>query len=226
MSALFKVHNLCHHYHLGGLEVPALRGIDLEIEAGGMVCIMGPSGSGKSTLLSVLGLIEPASAGSLSFAGEDMSTLSTSRKNFLRRYQFGFVFQEFHLMQVLTAFENIEFFLARQKIDRLSRRERVLWALEQVGLADQRDKLPGQMSGGQRQRVAIARALAKNPKVIFADEPTASLDQTTGRAIVELLAGVSATHQATVIMASHDAMASTYAQRRIRIVDGRLTQET
>ena len=178
---LYQLSGVNFQYHLGTLLVQALRNIDLKIDAGDFVCFRGPSGSGKTTLLNLLGLIEPPQEGTTLFEGEDLSKLSETQKNHIRRFRIGFVFQNFHLIPVLRADENVEYFLARQGLPKKERQERVETALKAVGLWEHRNKKPLEMSGGQRQRVAIARALAKHPHVIVADEPTASLDSSTGK---------------------------------------------
>jgi len=185
--------------------------------------LAGPSGSGKSTLLHLLGLIEPVQSGSLLYGGQDFSALSEAEKNQFRRFDLGFIFQQFFLFDTLTALENVEYFLKNQNLTAAERLKRSEAALTQVGLASHLRKKPNEMSGGQRQRVAIARALVKNPKVILADEPTASLDQKTGREVMELLKAAAA-NGTTVIVASHDPMALSYADRIIHIQDGLLQE--
>ncbi|MFW7380021.1 MAG: ABC transporter ATP-binding protein [Oligoflexus sp.] len=220
---LYKLSDIKHCYALGEHAVIALDGISLEIFPSQFVTIMGPSGSGKSTLLSILGLIERPSQGQLLWQGVNLKEQSEKQWNHLRRYQFGFIFQEFHLFPVLTAAENVEYFLARQGLERTERQQRVEEALTMVGLKDQINKRPGEMSGGQRQRVAIARALAKRPKVIIADEPTASLDQTTSGEILQILRDLTEKEQTTVIMASHDPLVLDYSKKLYHLKDGQLT---
>jgi putative ABC transport system ATP-binding protein len=220
--SLYEVRSARFSYKLGHLRVPALDGVDLDIERGAFLCLSGPSGSGKTTLLNLLGLIEPVQEGSVAFAGTSVQSLSEGERNRIRRYRIGFVFQTFQLFPVLRADENVEYFLTRQRLARDGRRERVRAALEAVGLWEHRRKRPSEMSGGQRQRVAVARALAKQPDVIIADEPTAHLDQTTGRGVMEVLSRLNHEQGVTLIMASHDPMVQGFARRRIQLVDGRL----
>ena len=220
--SLYQVRDARFSYRLGALRVPALNGVELDIERGDFVCLSGPSGSGKTTLLNVLGLIERVQTGSVVFGGRSLETLSERQRNQIRRYRVGFVFQSFQLFPVLRADENVEYFLTRQKLPRDVRRERVRSALEIVGLWEHRRKRPLEMSGGQCQRVAVARALAKQPDVIIADEPTAHLDQATGRGIMDVFSQLNRERGVTVIMASHDPMVHGFARQRLRLVDGRI----
>ena len=223
MSILYEVRELDFEYPLGQQRVRALHEVSLDIAAGDFLCLAGPSGSGKSTLLNVLGLIEPVQSGRVVFNGSALDTLSESSKNRIRRHQLAFVFQQFHLLPVLTAAENVEYFLIRQGVSRDERSRRVRKALEDVGTWDQRDKWPRQMSGGQQQRVAVARAIAKQPSVIIADEPTASLDQENGREIMRILKALSRDKGVTVIIASHDRMVLDHAETLVTLRDGRIT---
>ena len=218
---IYRARDLHFQYWLDLHPVPALRGVSLEIQEGESLVLSGPSGSGKSTLLSLLGLIEPLQAGSLKFSGEEVATSSEERKNHIRRHQVGFVFQNFQLFPTLTAEENVEYFLIRQGVETLERKKRVKQALEAVGLWDRRGHRPLELSGGQRQRVAVARAAAKRPKVILADEPTASLDQETGREILSMLDRLRIEYGTTLIIASHDPMVLQRAERVYRLMDGR-----
>lgn len=224
-QSIYRCENLSHHYALGTQAVPALTGINIKFDRGDIVCLTGPSGSGKSTLLNILGLIEPVQKGDLFLDGQNLAQLPNKQKNNIRRFKLGFIFQNFHLIEVLRADENIDFFLARQSINKRHRCEMVEAALRSVGLWEHRHKYPPQMSGGQRQRVAIARALAKKPDVIIADEPTASLDQKTGRSIMQILSDLSRKNGVTVIMASHDPMVLEFATTVIELYDGRITED-
>jgi ABC-type lipoprotein export system ATPase subunit len=170
-------------------------------------------------------LIEPIQKGDVRFAGKSYQGLTEAEKNTIRRHQIGFIFQSFQLFPVLTAEENVEYFLARQGIARTDRKARVEEALKAVGLWEKhRTKKPLEMSGGQRQRVAVARAIAKKPEVIIADEPTASLDQKTGRELMELFTDLNRTIGATFIVSSHDPMVREFLPRQIRLIDGQLMQ--
>lgn len=218
---IYTARDLHFQYWLDLIPVPALRGVSLEIAQGESVVLSGPSGSGKSTLLSLLGLIEGVQNGSLKFLGEELAVVPEKKKNYIRRHQIGFVFQNFQLFPTLTAEENVEYFLIRQGVPTLERKKRVKQALESVGLWDRRKHRPNELSGGQRQRVAVARAAAKRPKVILADEPTASLDQETGGEILEMLDRLRAELGTTLIIASHDPLVLQRAGRVVRLMDGK-----
>lgn len=220
---LYQIRNLDFSYSLGKVLVHALRDVSFDIPASRVVCFSGPSGSGKTTLLNILGLIEPIQSGSVMFNQQDLKQLSEYEKNHLRRYHVGFIFQQFHLLPVLTAEENVEYFLARQGLPKDERLRLAKEALESVGLWEHRFKKTLEMSGGQRQRVAIARAIAKRPNVIIADEPTASLDQKTGREIMEILAQLSQKKGVSIVIASHDPMVHTYAEYHYQVLDGQVT---
>ncbi len=220
-SYLYSCRQLSHCYQQGPQQFPALHEVNLDISAGEFCLIMGPSGSGKSTLLNLLGLVEPVQKGNLSFQNEDLGVITEKKKNYLRRHQLGYIFQSFHLFDVLTAAENVEFFLNRQGFSAAERKKKVQESLEAVDLWLHRGKRPQDMSGGQRQRVAIARALAKQPAVIIADEPTASLDQDSSRTILQLLKNL-CQGGTTIILSAHDPLARDYASRVLLLKDGRL----
>jgi len=222
MSVLFSGRGIAFEYRMGTQSVPALDGVDLDLERGGFYCLAGPSGSGKTTLLNLLGLIETMQGGRLLFDGTDLATITEKEKNHIRRYRIGFVFQTFNLFPVLRAEENVEYFLHRQGVAAGERVERVEQALKAVDLWAHRRKRPAEMSGGQRQRVAIARALAKRPDVIIGDEPTASLDQETGKGIIDTLADLNSNSGLTVILSSHDSMVLARARNVVTLRDGRI----
>lgn len=221
---LYSVKDLRFSYRLGKQSVKALRGVSLEISRGKMVCLMGPSGSGKTTFLNVLGLVEPLKEGDVTLDGQSLRSLNEAERNRVRKFKIGFVFQAFHLFPVLSAEENVEYFLSRQKLSRGERRSRVEEALLAVDLWDQRKQKPLELSGGQRQRVAIARAIAKRPEVILADEPTASLDQSTGKQIVEILLRLNEAQKVTIILSSHDPMVQSFVHERVQLRDGLIVQ--
>ena len=222
MSTLYAGKGIAFDYRLGTQTVPALVDVDLQLERGGFYCLAGPSGSGKTTLLNLLGMIESIQTGSLLFDGTDLAAIGEAEKNRIRRFRLGFVFQTFNLFPVLRAEENVEYFLHRQGVPAAERKRRVNDALNAVGLSEHRRKRPAEMSGGQRQRVAIARALAKRPDVIIGDEPTASLDQETGKGIIDTLTALSRDSGVTMILSSHDPMVLTRAQHVITLRDGRI----
>jgi len=207
-------------FKLGDSTVHALAQLDLSIDAGAYVAVMGASGSGKSTLLNLLGLLDRPDAGSYRLAGRDVTTLSADEQAHVRREKIGFVFQSFHLVPRLTAAENIALPLMLAGMAPTERAHRVDQALSDFGLANRADHRPDQLSGGQRQRVAIARATIMQPAVILADEPTGNLDRTTGEEVVRLLETLNASG-VTLIMVTHDAALGARAQRRIVMQDGR-----
>jgi len=223
-ESLVSARDLHFDYWLDLVPVQALRGVSLEVREAEHVVLAGPSGSGKSTLLSLMGLIESPQKGSLWFGGRSVAQLDERAANRIRRHEIGFVFQSFQLFPTLTAAENVEYFLIQQGLDAARRRERVRWALEAVGLWERRDHRPLELSGGQRQRVAIARAAAKKPRLILADEPTASLDQKTGAEIIELLENLNKTLGTTLILATHDPMVLSRAPRVVHLQDGLIHQ--
>jgi putative ABC transport system ATP-binding protein len=222
MDILYKGEGIAFEYRLGTQAVQALNGVDIAIEQGGFYCLAGPSGSGKTTLLNLLGLIDDMQTGRLLFDGAELSELSETEKNRIRRFRIGFVFQTFNLFPVLRADENVAYFLHRQGLPRSEIRQRVADTLHAVDLWEHRHKRPAEMSGGQRQRIAIARALARKPEVILGDEPTASLDQETGKGIIETLASLAGDAGVTVIISSHDPMVLTRAKSVITLRDGRI----
>lgn len=207
-------------YQLDAVTVPVLHGIDLLIRPGFFTVLLGPSGSGKTTLLNLVGCIDRADAGKVVVAGQDVSTMSDDELADFRAANIGFIFQNFNLIPVLTAFENIEYplVLAGMSVER--RRRRVSRLLEAVGLADRANNLPGQLSGGQRQRVAIARALARKPKLVLADEPTANLDSKTGDAILRLMRRMQESYQVSFLFSSHDRNLMKAADDLITLRDG------
>ncbi|MBN1914738.1 MAG: ABC transporter ATP-binding protein [Parachlamydiales bacterium] len=210
---------------MGNISVEAIKELSFSIEEHSLVTISGPSGSGKSTLLNILGLIEPVQTGKVLFRQEDLAILKEKRKNYIRKFHIGLIFQQFHLIPVLTAEENVQYFLFQQHLPKKEILERSQEALHAVGLFNHRLKKPSQMSGGQKQRVAIARALAKKPSVILGDEPTGSLDQTNGREIMDLLLQLVEEKRCTVILATHDAMVQSYTHKNFHMQDGILADK-
>jgi putative ABC transport system ATP-binding protein len=207
-------------YMLDKVEITALKGIDLDIDRGDFVCLMGPSGSGKSTLLHVIGCIENQSAGDVIIRGENTKNMKDTALSRFRNRHIGFIFQSFNLISVLNVRENVEYPLLIRggKIDR----DRVSAVIESVGLTDFISHRPDELSGGQRQRVAIARALVTTPDIIIADEPTANLDSKTGGKIIDLLMRLNADLGTTFIFSTHNDSLSGFAKRTIQILDGEL----
>jgi putative ABC transport system ATP-binding protein len=200
--------------------MPALRGIDLRIENGEFVAIMGPSGSGKSTCMNILGCLDTPTAGHFYFAGVDVGTLSRKQRALLRRYYLGFVFQGFNLLTRTSALENVELPLIYRRMPRTTRRAAARRALAIVGLEGRERHTPGELSGGEQQRVAIARALVSDPAVLLADEPTGNLDRARSRELMELLVALNHDGGLTTVMVTHDAEMAAYAHRIVQFVDG------
>jgi putative ABC transport system ATP-binding protein len=219
---LIQAVGLTKVYRMGRVEVPALRGVDLEVAAGEFVAIMGPSGSGKSTLMHILGCLDRPSGGEYWLDGRDVSRLSGRELARVRNHKVGFVFQTFNLMPRLRVDENVALPLKyRGGIGRRERRERARRLLERLGLADRVAHRPDELSGGQRQRVAIARALVGEPAILMADEPTGNLDSRSG---AEVMATLKELHAAghTVMLVTHDPNVAAHAQRIIEVADGRI----
>jgi len=204
----------------GETPVHALRGADLTVHAGELLAVVGPSGSGKSTMLHVMGTLDLPSSGVVRVTGVDVATLSDRQLAALRATRIGFVFQQFFLSEHATLLDNVADGLLYAGVPARERRRLAMDALARVGLNSRAGSRPNTLSGGQRQRVAIARALAKQPRVILADEPTASLDQETGKAILELLLKLQASSNVTVIVSSHDPMVHAHIPTRIALRDG------
>jgi len=213
-------------YRAGAVDVPALKGITLDIEPASFTVVIGPSGSGKTTLLNLVGAIDVPSAGTVELCGQDLGSLADDALSAFRARRVGFVFQGFSLLPVLSAYENVEYPLLLVGMGAPERRERTLAMLEAVGLSDQRDRRPNELSGGQKQRVAVARALVKEPDVVLADEPTANLDTQTGAAIIELMHDVQAKFNTTFVFSTHDPQLMSHSDRTFSVRDGRLLSQT
>lgn len=209
-------------YSLDTVAVPALHDINLEIRANCFTVISGPSGSGKTTLLNLIGCIDQPDHGDITIANETIRQLSDNKLSDFRARNFGFIFQNFNLLSVLTAYENVEYPLRLARIPAAMRSERVRKLLDSVGLSNHGHHRPGELSGGQRQRVAIARALATAPKLVLADEPTANLDSVTGAAIIGLMRQLQREHQISFVFSSHDPQVLAEADDAVMIRDGRI----
>jgi putative ABC transport system ATP-binding protein len=226
MSApLIELSGIERIFQLGDSEVHALRTLNLTMEAGEYVAVMGPSGSGKSTLLNLLGLLDRPNAGTYRLEGRDVTTLSPDEQARVRSERIGFVFQSFHLVPRLTAAENIALPMTLAGIPSEERNTRVAQALKDYGLANRADHRPDQLSGGQRQRVAIARATIMQPAVILADEPTGNLDRATGEEVMRLLEGLNA-RGVTLIVVTHDGVLGSRAGRQLLMEDGSLKSDS
>ena len=211
-------------YDEGENEVRALDGVSFRIEQGEFVAIVGKSGSGKSTCMNMLGALDVPTSGTYKLNGTDVSTLSDNKLAEIRNKMLGFVFQQYNLISKINIFENVELPLIYQGLSQKQRKERVLEALERVGLADRCHHMPNQLSGGQQQRVSIARALATDPPVILADEPTGALDSKTGRDVMKFLYNLNEDGK-TVILITHDMQIAECAKRIIRIHDGKIVSD-
>lgn len=219
-DACLRLRGITKAYALGSHTVHALRGVDLDVHPGEMLALTGPSGSGKTTVLNICGLIEAPDAGTHSFAEVDVRSLSESELTRMRRDRVGFVFQGFNLVPVMTAAENVEYPLLLAGVGKRERSERVAEQLEAVGLASFATHRPDFLSGGQRQRVAIARALIKQPSLVVADEPTASLDGGTATQILDLMRECCVRNGAAFLIATHDDRLTARCDRIIHLADG------
>lgn len=217
-----RLSGIHRNYRLGSVDVPALRGIDLDIAPGEFTLLTGQSGSGKTTLLNLMGCLDRPDQGSISIGGQRADTLDANALSDLRARRVGFVFQNFNLLPVLTAYENVEYPLLLLGTPAPERRRQVEAMLDQVGLSAFAGHLPGQLSGGQRQRVAIARALVKAPDIVLADEPTANLDTANGDAVVALMRELQRRTATSVVVSSHDQRLAASADRVVTLHDGQV----
>lgn len=225
MALAVEIQGVSKSYGEGDAVVHALVGVDLTVHQGEMLFLMGPSGSGKTTLLSIMGCILRPTSGSVRIAGEEVVGLSEREMPRIRLRRIGFIFQGFNLFPALTVQENIELALDLKGIRGREARRRSGDLLARVGLSDKAAQWPANLSGGQKQRVAIARALAGEPGIILADEPTAALDGTTGRAILDLLRELAHEKGRAIVIVTHDSRALAYADRLVTIEDGRILRE-
>jgi len=213
------IRDLYKSYYIGEIEVPALRGVDLEVYPGEVIAIMGPSGSGKSTLMNMLGCLDSPTAGEYRLEGQLVSELVDDELALVRNEKIGFVFQKYNLLPRATAIENVELPL-RYSRDQSRMHERSREALERVGLADRMLHKPNELSGGQQQRVAIARAIVNEPAIILADEPTGNLDSKSGQEIMDLLIELNTRLGTTVVIVTHDSKIAEQTQRTVHLQDG------
>jgi putative ABC transport system ATP-binding protein len=217
---LIRLIGVTKHFGAGAAAFQALKGVDLDIEAGDFMAVMGPSGSGKSTTMNILGCLDVPTSGSFLFRGHHVESLGRDQRALLRRRYLGFVFQGFNLLARTTALENVELPLLYRGEDRRARREMALAALDKVGLVDWAKHTPAELSGGQQQRVAIARAIVTHPDVLLADEPTGNLDSERSIEIMELLTDLNRTSGITVLMVTHEAEMAAYARTVVHFRDG------
>ncbi len=209
----------------GSVPVVALRGVDFAVEAGEFMALAGPSGSGKTTLLNLIGALDVPTHGRVCIDGHDLAGLSATKLADLRRDRIGFVFQSYNLVPVLTAAENAEYVMQLRGVPKAERRKAVAEVFAALGIADLLDARPPQMSGGQQQRVAVARAIVAGPAVVLADEPTANLDQVTGRALIERMHQLNRERGITFVFSTHDPMVLEQADRVVHLVDGQIASD-
>jgi putative ABC transport system ATP-binding protein len=225
MSEVIRVEDLHKTYRMGDVEVPALRGVQLTLERGEFVAVMGSSGSGKSTFMNILGCLDRPTRGKYFLEGQEVGSLSREQWAHIRNKRIGFVFQGFNLLARTTAIENVELPMMYNGFAGNQRRARALEVLSLVGLDDRLDHMPNQLSGGQQQRVAIARALVNRPSLILADEPTGNLDSATSAEIMALFQRLNAEQGITIVLVTHEADVAKYAQRRVTFRDGAIVAD-
>lgn len=224
-SSLIQLDGVTKRYGLGAAEVRALENVDLEIEQGQFVAVMGPSGSGKSTCMNIVGCLDTPTSGRYRFCGVDVSRLSHDRRAILRRQYLGFIFQGFNLLARTSALENVELPLIYRGLPKQQRRDRAAEALAAIGLDGRGSHVPSELSGGEQQRVAIARAIVTDPAVVLADEPTGNLDSVRSREIMELLQRLNQDRGITIVMVTHESEMAAYASRTVRFQDGRIVDD-
>ena len=225
MGPIVSCRRVTKIYRQGVLAVPALQGVDLDIATGDFATISGPSGSGKTTLLNVIGGLDKPSAGQVSVDGVALATLDKNALSDIRLHKIGFVFQNYSLIPVLSAVENVEFILRLLDVPAAERQARAREMLREVGLEGLEDRRPARLSGGQQQRVAVARALAGDPLILLADEPTANLDSKTAEELIVLMARLNVQSGITFLISTHDARVIAHTRRHIEMTDGRITSD-
>jgi putative ABC transport system ATP-binding protein len=226
MTALIRLRKVSRVYGKGDAMIYALRDVDLDVNRGEFVAIMGPSGSGKSTVMNIIGCLDTPTSGEYFFDDQPVHTMTRNQRALLRRGQLGFVFQGFNLLPRTSAQENVELPLLYRGESAAARHEAAREALRLVGLQGREHHTPSELSGGQQQRVAIARALVSKPSVLLADEPTGNLDTQRSREIMDLLKSLNTDHGITIVMVTHESDMAAYASRIVRFVDGRVESDT
>jgi putative ABC transport system ATP-binding protein len=224
-TPILKLRNIKRRFMLGETHIDALNSIDLDIHAGEFLAVWGPSGSGKSTLMNIIGLIDSPTTGTVNFDGQDTHALADDALTEFRSQKLGFVFQNFNLVPVLSALENVTLPLQIQGVAEAEARKRAAVALIDVGLERFVNSLPDKLSGGQRQRVAIARALVVNPKLVIADEPTANLDSENSRMVVDLMREMNRARKVTFVFTTHDPRLLDHVDRKILLRDGNIVSD-
>ena len=225
MKALLSIESVTKSFQKGKEVITPLEDVKLEVKRGEFLSLMGPSGSGKTTLLNLIAGIDSPSSGCIYFDGNDIAKLSRSELTRWRAEHVGYIFQLYHLVPILTAFENVELPLLLGKLTKAERKQKVMAALELVGLADRAKHRPSELSGGQEQRVAIARAIVHDPELLVADEPTGDLDRESADSILRLLGELAREHGKTIIMVTHDPKASAAADRALQLEKGKFVSE-
>ncbi len=223
---MLQAQHLKKVYHTGEVVQEVIKDFSLEINEGEFISLVGPSGSGKSTVLNMLGCLDTPTQGTITINNTATTTMNRTQRAYFRGENIGFIFQSFNLIPVLSVYENVEYPLIMvQNLEEKERQKRVVTLLEEVGMLEHKDKTPDKISGGQMQRVAIARALVTNPKIVFADEPTANLDSKTAYMIIELMKKIQKEHHTTFVFATHDEKIVANVDRLITIVDGEIVEE-
>ena len=225
MNSLISIKSVTKSFTKGKTTITPLENLSLEVPRGEFLSLMGPSGSGKTTLLNLIAGIDSPTSGQILIDGKDISNLSRSQLTKWRSVHVGYIFQLYHLVPILSAYENVELPLLLGKHSRAERKKKILAALDLVGLADRADHRPSELSGGQEQRVAIARAIVHDPDLLVADEPTGDLDRESADSILGLLKSLAADHGKTVVMVTHDPKASAAAHRALQLEKGQFVEE-
>lgn len=225
MNSLISIKSVTKSFTKGKTTITPLENLSLEVPRGEFLSLMGPSGSGKTTLLNLIAGIDPPTSGEILIDGKDISRLSRSQLTKWRAVHVGYIFQLYHLVPILSAYENVELPLLLGKLSKAERKKKVLAALDLVGLADRADHRPSELSGGQEQRVAIARAIVHDPDLLVADEPTGDLDRESADSILALLNSLAADHGKTIVMVTHDPKASAAAHRALQLEKGSFVEE-
>ncbi len=224
-NEIVSLTNIIKNYDNGKVITKALQGIDLKIYQGDFSVMMGPSGCGKSTLLNIIGALDRATSGSIIFNGKDFNSLTNKELSIIRRNQIGFVFQNYNLLPVLTAYENAEYVLMLQNIPLSQRKEKVMNLFKEMELEGLENRLPRELSGGQQQRVAIARAVVTNPLLVLADEITANVDSKTAQSLLMLMEKLNKNNNITFLFSTHDPIVKKFARKVILLKDGRIDKE-
>ena len=225
MNSLISIKSITKSFTKGKTTITPLENLSLEVPRGEFLSLMGPSGSGKTTLLNLIAGIDSPTSGEILIDGKEISKLSRAQLTRWRSVHVGYIFQLYHLVPILSAYENVELPLLLGKLSKAERRKKILAALDLVGLADRADHRPSELSGGQEQRVAIARAIVHDPDLLVADEPTGDLDRESADSILSLLNSLAADHEKTIVMVTHDPKASAAAHRALQLEKGRFVEE-